>query len=1066
MRTLPAVVLSLALACSAPAQTYSLKTFAGGVLPENIAGASASLGNVYGIAADTGGNLYLALTDYDIVVKLDAGAGKLTRVAGNGLRGYSGDNGLATSAQLAAPTGLAVDSSGNLYIADANNSRIRKVAAGVISTFAGTGVSGYTGDNGPATQALIGAPAGLAVDSSGALYFADLSNHVVRRVASATITTIAGTGVYGTLGDNASATNAQLAGPTGIALDAAGNLFIAEPYNNRVRKVSKGVITTVAGNGTAGFADKVAATGATLRQPADVAVDASGNLYIADYANNRVRLLAAGASVITTAAGSGSTTFLGERVEAASAGIPSPQRLAVDASGNLYIADADRIRKVTGGIISTVAGGATPAGEGGAPTAAQLLSPQGVAVDSAGNVYFSDSGNGRVLKVAGNTLTRVAGTGSLISGGEGGPPTLTKLNTPAGIALDGSGALYIAENGAGLVRKVAGGSMITVAGGGRTFGDAGPATSALLTSPLGVAADASGTLHISDLNRVRSVTNGAIHTAAGTTTAGFQGDGGAGPVAMLSSPGGLAVDSSGNLLIADTANNRVRQLTNGLITTVAGNGVVGFTGYNGVPTSAAIGAPAAVAANPAGDLFVTDQWRVLRISRGRITTIAGLSGPQGVAVDAAGNVYVADPASHRVRVLSPVGTACNVTAVATLPVAPAAGGRISLILQTGADCPWAIETLPAWITVPNGPYGVGPGAVTLALDDNHGPPRTATIVAGGQNVVVPQAGVSTIVGQVLLRGTAPLAGVTVTLSGAQSGKVVTDSGGNYEFPNLNSTLSYTVTASLPGYAFAPVSQTVSNVTSNPTVNFSAWPVPKVGAVTAVFASRLQTAYPNFAAGEIVTVWGSDLCADPSSAAPTLPDRLSACIVQVDGTNARLYYARPDQINVVLPQTLAAGAHRLVVQRYTDTGYRTVGAQSDPFSFTVDRAALTLLERPDGAAPILLAQFPDGGLAGSARPVRGGDIVTFYGTGLGRKAQTFSEGAAPKTASPAIEAIQVQVAGQAAAVQYAGVQPDYPGFDQITVQLPNFTLPAGASTVAIQISVPATGQTLRYDLNAR
>jgi len=232
-----------------------------------------------------------------------------------------------------------------------------------------------------------------------------------------------------------------------------------------------------------------------------------------------------------------------------------------------------------------------------------------------------------------------------------------------------------------------------------------------------------------------------------------------------------------------------------------------------------------------------------------------------------------------------------------------------------------------------------------------------------------------------------------------------------------------------------------------------------------FPSLLQPIPTTFAAREIVSIYGVNLCSTATGAAPTYPDRLTACIVQVDGVNIHLFYASPAQINAVLPQTLALGAHQLVVQRYTDTTYKQLAAQSQPFSFTVVGISMAFLERTDGAVTLLLAQYADGGSAGSARPLHAGDTITMYLTGLGRVAQTFAEGAAPKVASSAAATVQILVQGQSAQVTYAGVQPQYPGFDQVNVKLPSYTLTAGQSTVTFQITAPSTGQTLNYTIPA-
>ena len=311
-------------------------------------------------------------------------------VAGNGIAGYAGDGGPATAAELSDPFGGAVDSSGNLYVADYGNARIRKVtSSGTITTAAGTGTEGYGGDNGAATRAELNYPIGVAVDSAGNLYIADTYNHRIRKVSNGVITTVAGNGTAGFSGDNGSATSAQLNYPYSVAVDAAGNLYIADYGNNRIREVSGGVITTVAGNGTQGFSgDSGPAVNAQLSEPVSVAVRA-GNLYIADFGNNRIRSVSAG--LIATAAGNGKLGYSGDGGPATSAELYSPRGVSVDANGNLYIADTynQRIREVTSGVIFTIAGdgAAGYGGDGGAATSAELDDPTGIAIGSADQQY-------------------------------------------------------------------------------------------------------------------------------------------------------------------------------------------------------------------------------------------------------------------------------------------------------------------------------------------------------------------------------------------------------------------------------------------------------------------------------------------------------------------------------------------------------------------------------------------------------------------------------------------------------------------------------------------------------
>ncbi len=334
----------------------------------------------------------------------------ISTVAGSGTNAFGGDGGPATSGWLQAPSGVAVDSAGNLYIVDAGNFRIRKVnTAGIISTAAGNGTLLFSGDGGPATNAGIhpqGLSAGVAADNSGNLYFADSGNLRIRKVDSAgIITTAVGNGqlIFG--GDGGPATSASLFRPAGIAFDSAGNLYIADTSHVRVRKVdTSGIITTVAGSGALGFSgDGGPATGAAFNAPNAVAVDGAGNLFIADQTANRVRKVNT-SGIITTVAGNGTFGFAGDGGPATNAQLLGIEGIAADSAGNLYIADRsnNRIRKVdTAGIITTVAGGRPGfSGDGGAATSAGLSLPSGVAVDAAGNLYIADTVNHRIRKVS------------------------------------------------------------------------------------------------------------------------------------------------------------------------------------------------------------------------------------------------------------------------------------------------------------------------------------------------------------------------------------------------------------------------------------------------------------------------------------------------------------------------------------------------------------------------------------------------------------------------------------------------------------------------------------------
>jgi sugar lactone lactonase YvrE len=325
--------------------------------------ASAQLDLPRGVAVDASGNLYIADTNNNRVRKVSSTSGIITTVAGNGICAntalgcYSGDGGPATSAGLNSPGGVAVDANGDLYIADADDCRVLKVSAGgIITTVAGSGWCGYSGDGGPAASAMLWQPLGVAVDATGSLYIADAYNSRVRKVSPAgIITTVAGTGgcwispIYCYSGDGGPATSAELSYPLGVAVDVTGNLYIADAMNGRVRKVSAGgIITTVAGGCSCSSPGDGGPATSAFVSPWGVAVDASGNLYIADAGNGRVRKVSP-AGIITTVAGDDGLGYPGDGGLATSAELNEPSGVAVDARGDLYIADAldNRVRLVT-----------------------------------------------------------------------------------------------------------------------------------------------------------------------------------------------------------------------------------------------------------------------------------------------------------------------------------------------------------------------------------------------------------------------------------------------------------------------------------------------------------------------------------------------------------------------------------------------------------------------------------------------------------------------------------------------------------------------------------------------
>ena len=500
---------------------------------------SAQLNQPMGVAVDAAGNVVLADQGNSRVRVVAAAtgtfygqamtAGDIYTVAGTGAAGFSGDGGPATAAKLRQPAAVSMDSAGNLAIADSANNRVRVVAAstgtfyglqmtaGRIYTVAGNGTAGFSGDGGPAAYSQLSAPADVALDSAGNLVIADTGHNRVRVVAAATgtfygqamtagnIYTIAGNGSAGFGGDGGPAVKARLHRPTGVGLDAAGNVLVSDSFNERIRvlaaktgtfygqAMTAGDIYTIAGNGTQGFSgDGGPATAAKLNTPLRATVDASGNVLISDSFNQRIRVLA-----VKTG------TYYG--------------------------------RAMTAGDIYTIAGNGSAgfSGDGGPATAAGLYKPLRVIVDAAGNLVFCDERDNRIRVIpvktgtfygqamtAGDIYT-IAGTGKRGTTGDGGPAIRAEVGEPAGVTLDNLGNLLIATRNGGRIRVVA-------AATGTFYGQA--------------------------------MTAGDIYTIAGGGTGGL-GDGGPATSGLLLQPGEVVVDTAGDVLICDTGDKRVREVS-------------------------------------------------------------------------------------------------------------------------------------------------------------------------------------------------------------------------------------------------------------------------------------------------------------------------------------------------------------------------------------------------------------------------------------------------------------------------------------------------------------------------
>jgi uncharacterized protein (TIGR03437 family) len=533
---------------------------------------SARLNGPSGIALDGLGNLFIADTYNNRVREVNLTTGIIKTVAGNGSLGFNGNNGQATSAQLAYPTSVAVDAAGNIFIAEYYDIRKVLAASGLMTTLAGEG-SAVT--DGPALNAAIGYPVGLTTDAAGNLYVADTTFSLVRTInPGGTIHTIAGMALggqptYGYTGDGGPAVSAELFSPSGVARDTNGFTYIADEGNQRIRRIDQnGAISTIAGAGH--FAgDGAPAAAALMDLPEAAITDVNGNIYFSDTFNNRVRRIGTNGT-ITTVAGNGVCDYTGDHGPASAATLCRPQGLAIDSTGNIYVTDSFNsvVREIgLNGFISTFVGTGDygDTGNNGQALAAELEYPFGLALDAGGNLYISDQDANRVRKVTQGVINLVAGTGTAGSTGDGGLATSATLNSPGLLATDSAGNVYISDTGNNRVRKVASGLMSTVAGVETCCGTKnGGATGTYIGPPGGLAVNASGTLFVSEpsLQSIAAVTpDGAINLIAGTGIIGFSGDGGLAASAELAEPQGLWLDSKGNILVADTYNSRIRELT-------------------------------------------------------------------------------------------------------------------------------------------------------------------------------------------------------------------------------------------------------------------------------------------------------------------------------------------------------------------------------------------------------------------------------------------------------------------------------------------------------------------------
>ena len=888
----------------------------GGYGGDNGPAISAQLFDPRAVAIDTAGNLWMLDSGNGRIRVVSAATGTITSVTLNGL------SNLQT---------FALDGSNNLYVI-ANN-QIWEVVGSANTLIAGTGAYGFSGDNGLATSAKLQYPEDIALDSIGNLYIADTDNSVIRKVTRSTgiITTIAGNSsgegsnsygnpIEGYSGDGGPAISADLNYPSGVRLDGAGNLYIADTYNFAIRKVTTGtgIITTVAGNGQACLSygsDGGPAIDAALCVPEGVSLDSAGDLFIADTDYNRIReVLVSGppptavtaAPVLSVAAG----TYAGTQTVTITDATPGaalyvqmnpPFSTGLGGPGYYYgpfnvtgtatiqayavapgylpsstVTSAYTITTPPTAVISTIAGNGAYgfSGNGGPATSAEFGYAQGLALDKFGNVYFTDPNNNVVWMVAqaAGTISVVAGNGTSGYSGDNGPAVNAELRQPAAIALDGAGNLYIADTYNGVVREVAAntGVMTTIAGVNGTYtfpgyGDGGPATAANLYDPTALAFDMAGNLYVAQSSgavRVISASTGIITTFAGggsgtgteIETNANNGDGGLATNALLTNPISLAFDTAGNLYIGEGSGGRVRMVAanTGIIKTVAGDGDAGSSGDGSLATNAEV-TPQGLAVDASGNLYISGYGATIRevtASTGTITSVAGngffgysgdggsataagLSNPQGVAFDSLGNLYIAD--SGRIRKVSFSGATVVIgSATATVTATPSATtitNDQSVTVQITVAGINGQGTPTGTVTLSNGSYtsqqtlSNGAATFTIAAGTLSGGANTLTAIYSGDPTFASATATTTItVSQVVITVSSPS---PVSPGDAATATVTLSAGSNYSgIMNLTCALGSSPkgAVSLPTCSLKPTSITIAtggNGTTTLTVNTTA-----------------------------------------------------------------------------------------------------------------------------------------------------------------------------------------------------------------------------------------------------
>lgn len=590
-------------------------------------GSVARFDHPIGIAVD-GENLYVADT-YNHTIRKITAAGTVSTLAGAAGR-VGSDDGIGNAARFDLPWAVASDRAGNLFVADTGNHTIRKIVAstGAVTTLAGlAGLFGSVDGIGSAARFTV--PSGLAVDSAGNIYVADAASHIIRRITPArAVTTFAGLADNSGSADGAGS-SARFQTPRGVATDAAGNVFIAEEDNHTIRKITPdGIVSTFAGLAEAwGCADGIVSA-ARFYAPIGVAADSGGIIYVADAVNGAIRKITPGGMVATLAGLGGSIgSNDGPRAEAR---FSFPGGLATDAGGNIYVADYANatVRKIApSGAVTTLAGLARDFGSAdGVGSAARFYGPLGLAADSSGNVYVADSENSTIRKVTpGGVVTTLAGSAGEY-GDADGTGSAARFSSPAGVAVDDSGNVFVADTFNAKIRKITPAGVVTT-------------VSSEFAEPSSIAVGVNGELYVADSGdyTIRKISpSGVVTVVAGLSRSSGSTDGPAG-MARFSSPTGLAIDRNGNLYVSDSSvcdffggcsgNDTIRKITPaGMVSTIAG--FAGMSGSSeGTGRFARFNAPGGLAVDGSGNLYIADLNNAIRIGRTALEDMATIDAP-------------------------------------------------------------------------------------------------------------------------------------------------------------------------------------------------------------------------------------------------------------------------------------------------------------------------------------------------------------------------------------------------------------------------------------------------------